>query len=177
MTQKVFDVRGRLVDADLATHNPAETGRALRTIYVLALVSIAFPAPMSGWVGMALGVGSLHALVPWIWLIPVALIAWRVVLVIRRPALLDAPSDHQGLRWCRKIATGLMAVGIAIYLLQWFIVPLARTLFPSGSENGIEFLVLGLGFAMLAAATPVGLLLFETSRLLGFESWCGERQS
>lgn len=177
MTAKVFDARGRLVDADLAAREPAETGRAVRTIYGLALVSIALPAPMSGWVGMALGVTSVRAFVPMIWFIPFALIAWRIVLVIRRSGLLDAPSDHQALRWCRKIGTGLMAVGMVIYLLQWFVVPLARTVFPRGSDNGIEFFVLGLGFAMLAAATPIGLLLFEASRLLGFERWYREQRS
>lgn len=171
MTTTVFDSIGRLVDADRAPPDPAASSHAVRAIYVLALVSIALPAPTSGWIGMALGFGGVRSPFALVWLLTFVLIVWRIVLVIRNPNQLDAPAEQQTLRWCRNAAIAFMAIGSVIFALQWFVIPIARAVFPRGSDNGIEFFVVGIWLAMFAAATPLGLLLFEASRLFGFERW------
>lgn len=172
MTNKVFDSRGRLVDVNPEPRDPASAGRAVRVIYLAALMSMAVPAPTSGWVRLAFGSGGL-------WKSPMALVAvamfalivWRIVVVVRDRSLLDAPIERGFLRGCRTIAVVLMATGVAIYVLQWFVFPIGRAMFPRGSDNGIEFFVVGMWLAMFATAIPLGLLMFEASRLMGFERW------
>lgn len=51
----------------------------------------------------------------------VALAVWRIVVVVRDAGRLDAPIQAGVLRWCRSLAIGLMAVGIAVFLLQLFV--------------------------------------------------------
>ena len=40
---------------------------------------------------------------------------------------------------------------------------------PHGSDNGIEFFVVGLAVMLLAGIAPIGIALFEFSRLRAFE--------
>jgi hypothetical protein len=63
----------------------------------------------------------------------------------------------------------LVAIGLALSTSRFFVRPLGRLLAPHGSDNGIEFFIVGLVIAVLATLAPMGLLLFEFSRLRAFE--------
>lgn len=176
MTTKIFDSRGRLVRRDQPYRDAGTTHHAVRGIYVLAVLSIFVPLRSSGWVGLAVG-GFWLSPFGVVSLAAIALVVWRIVLVLRERARLDAPMQTGLLRWCRSLAIGLMAAGVTVYLLQLFVGPIGRALFPRGSDNGVEFFVVGVWLAMLTALAPLGLLLFESSRLLAFERWYREQRS
>jgi hypothetical protein len=175
MTSRVFDAQGRLARAGRVLNDPASTSHGVRAVYVLALLSSAIPAPTSGWVKLALGTGAWRSPLALVALATFALLIWRIVVVVRYRDRLDAPIGHRGLRWCRAAAVALMATGVASYVLQWFMFPFARAIFPRSGDSGIAFVVAGMWLAALA--TPLGVLLFEASRLLGFERWYREQRS
>jgi hypothetical protein len=55
-------------------------------------------------------------------------------------------------------------------------VPIVRAVVPQGSGNGIEFFMAGMALAAGSGFAPSGLLLFELSRILGFERWYREQR-
>lgn len=176
MTTKVFDSKGRLVDASQHKQSTGATLLGVRAIYVLAILSIFIPLRSSGWVSLAMG-GFFLSPFGVLSLAVAALAVWRIVVVVRDAGRLDSPLQTSVLRWCRSLAVGLMAVGVAVYLLQLFVGPIGRMLFPRGSDNGVEFFVVGVWLAMFAVMAPLGVFLFELSRLLSFERWYREQRS
>ena len=142
---------------------------------MLAILAMLVPW-RSGWAALGLTGGVFS----WVWgvgLSTVALGVWRIVVVLRDTGRLDAPSNSAVLRWCRALAIGLMALGVVGFILQFFIGPIGRALFPRGSDNGVEFFVVGMWFGMVTALAPLGILLFEASRLLSFERWSLEQRA
>jgi hypothetical protein len=75
------------------------------------------------------------------------------------------------------MALALMAIGVAVYLAQWLIGPTGRALYPRGCDNGVEFLVVGLGLAMFSWLAVLGVLLFAGSRFLSFERWYRDQEA
>ena len=138
---------------------------ATRVIYALALLTLAVPGVNSTWVGLTLASGWLGLLA-----LPVALLCLgRAVQVLARPRSLDAPAPVGIVRHLRALGLCLFAAGAASVVLVLFMRPLARTIWPGSSGNGIELYVVGIFVALVASLGPIGLLMFEFSRLRGFE--------
>jgi len=142
--------------------------------YALILLIGVIPFGYSGWVSLALGGLPLAgaALIPFI-----AFALYRTYLVLARPGTLDAPRVEGSLLWLRRIGLALMAVGVVVSAARFAVVPIGRTLFPRGSDNGIEFFIVGLAVAVVAGVAPVGLSLFEYSRLRAFEVRLSRRRA
>ncbi len=68
-----------------------------------------------------------------------------------------------------------MYVGVVGTLLSWFGGPLMRAFMTSRTESGAEYFVAGLYLSFVAGIGTLGLLLFESSRLLAFERLVYER--
>jgi hypothetical protein len=141
------------------------TSLVTRILYAMVLLVSVIPIG-SGWVALAAGATS--------WAGPATILVWilavyRAVLVLARPATLDAPCPGGWLAWCRRLGLGLVATGLALSASRFFVRPLGHLLAPHGSDNGIEYFIVGLVIAVLATLAPMGLLVFEFSRLRGFE--------
>lgn len=142
--------------------------RPLRLLYLLSIVGLFLPATGSGWVALATG-GSWAALFGVSSLLLFALALYRAFSVLRRASMLDAPVMPGLIRWMRTLAVGLMLIGVLSLVLNLSSGHITRWLFPRPSGNGIEFFVVGIWIALAGGWGPVGVLLFECSRLLGFE--------
>jgi hypothetical protein len=142
-----------------------------RLAYALGLVSLAYPFTISGWVmlthgGAWIGLGFVAVL---------AFIAWRASQVLLDRRTLDAPIAAGFARWLRVPGLFLAGIGPVAFALQFLIGAIGRALAPHGSHSGVEFYVAGVGIALLAGLAPLGLLLFEFSRLRAFEqALCGD---
>jgi hypothetical protein len=141
--------------------------------YALILLIAVIPFGYSGWVSLARGglPAAGAALLPFI-----VFALYRAYLVLARPGTLDAPRVEGSLVWLRRIGLTLMAVGVVMSAARFAVVPIGRALFPRGSDNGIEFFVVGLAVAVLGSIAPLGLGLFEYSRLRSFEVWLSRQQ-
>ncbi|CAN5285631.1 hypothetical protein BH09PSE6_BH09PSE6_14850 [soil metagenome] len=139
----------------------------VRALYCLAVLAIALPFGTSGWAALSTGRGVGIRGVPYLLL---AIGLWRIYTVIRYPTTLDAFIPHAFAKVLRIV--GIIGLAFAtIYLAAaLFMGPLTRVLM-SGNRSGIgvEYYVVGTWLAMLGLAVPYGLVLFELSRLIGFE--------
>ena len=189
MASKTFDSKGRLVDVGPQAHSPAldpdqsgATPRALQMLYVLAVASV-FVVPYGAvWVSLAglvhwRSMSILTSLLSSATVLAAALAVWRIAGVVRDPGRLDAPIERGLLRWCRTLALGLMAIGVAGALLQWIAGPLGLNSFARGGSAGGAGYFIAVWAAFSGSMNLLALMLFETSRLLGFEAWYREHRS
>jgi len=143
----------------------------LRCLYCLAVLSAIFPYGMSSWVALTLGTAGMSRIL----LIPTVLFGvlgiWRIFLVARYRETLGAYVFDGALRILRVI--GLIGMFIAVFYLivRFAAPPLLRSLDQGGdvSTRGVMSYVVGVYFAMLQGLVTPGLVIFELSRLLGFE--------
>lgn len=156
---------GRPAEPITRLRSPASS---LRALYVLTLITSIVPLKGSSWVGLATGGGWL-AVLGLTTVILVALAVWRVIQVMRDRHRLAAPPVAGVTRALRVAGVVLMVLGVVVFLLHFFIGSSGRWIAPRGSDNGIEFFVVGLALSMFGGFGVAGILLFEFSRLLGFE--------
>lgn len=146
-----------------------EASTLVRWTYCLAVLSAILPFGMSGWVAATLGgspMQSFSFIGPILFLI---LGAWRIFLVARHRSTLNAFVLGGVMKFMRTLGIAGMAVGVLYLVLRLSAGPLTRAIFRSRSENGVEFYVVGVYLAVLGSLAPLGIILFEFSRLLGFE--------
>ena len=146
-----------------------ETSRAVKIIYCLVLLSSVLPIGLvsSGWVGLAVGSGTLVPFVGPIVFLVIGL--YRVYIVARVTTTLNAPTAVGFIAAMRRMGIFCLYIG-AIHLLLGFVArPLVRALVGVRTENGAEYFVAGVYLSLLAGIGTLGLLLFEFSRLLAFE--------
>lgn len=145
-----------------------------RVLYVLAVAFVFVVPIVVAWVkpsGIVLlqSMSSYNSFVSFA--IEPALAAWRIAMVVRDPGRLDAPIDLTMFRRCRSLALGLMLVGVVAAPLQWIAGPLLASLSASGGvASGVGYF-LGVWAAFSGGLSLLGLVLFETGRLLSFENW------
>ncbi len=150
------------------------TSRAVRVLYVLAVAAVFVVPNVATWISLS-GSGhwqSVSILTSFIFsaVVP-GLAIWRIVGVVRDPGRLDAPVGHGIYRWCRTLALGFMAVGAAGALLQWTAGPLGLDLLGRGGGAGGAGYFIAVWTAFSSSMNLLALALFESSRLLGFETW------
>lgn len=138
--------------------------------YCLTVLAIALPIGLagSGWVRMTVG-GAL-GLIPFVGpLLMLVLGVGRVVQIWRRPYLLDSPVVTGVVRQVQAIGVVLIYAGALAGIANWLSIPVAKMFIKDPGPNGILFYVGGVYLALLGALGPLGLLVFEVTRLLGFE--------
>jgi hypothetical protein len=150
-------------------NGPAST--SLKIVYGLVVVGIILPFGLanSSWVRMTTG-GSPLMLIPM--LAPLALLLiglYRIYMVARVPGTLDLPEVDGIAAAMRAIGIVCLYIGAVGTVLSWLGIPLTKMIFRKGSGTGIEFYVVGVYLAMASGFGWLGLLLFEFSRLIGFE--------
>ena len=146
--------------------------RSVRILYVLGLFAMLLSSVQSGWVGLATG-GSPVLLLFGLGGTVMSIVAiGRAMQVTLGAGVLDAPLAQRGsIHWCRRIGLCLMAAGVLAELPRLLLVPITRAIFGPPSGNGIEYFIMGVAMAAFSGLAPTGVLLFELSRMLGFERW------
>jgi hypothetical protein len=142
---------------------------SLRWLYCLAILSVIFPTGMSGWVAMTVG-GSPFQVIPYIGAIVfLALGIWRMYLVIRHAGTLESFVYSGLLKFLRVVGIIGMVIGVLYLVLRFSYRPIIQSLVKRPSESGVEFYVVGVYLSLLGGFGSLGIILFELSRLLGFE--------
>ncbi len=150
-----------------------EAGRSLRWLYCLTLVAAIFPVGLfgaAGWVGLATG-GGLFSMGRVAVVIFLAMVIYRIVLVARNPQTLSAYIASRKINFLRYLGIFLMAIGLIGSITIFFIRPLTLGLFKNPGDSGVAFFVVGMYLYFVSSFGLVGLLLFEASRLFGFEAF------
>lgn len=149
-----------------------KASRSLKWLYCLSLIAAIFPTGIfgaAGWMGLVTGRGILQG--GFIFVIPFLLIVgYRVFLVARRPHTLDSYITGKGIKALRVIGIFLMAIGMVASIGIFFLKPLTFGIFGTPGDAGIAFFAMGMWLYFFSSAGLYGLLLFEGSRLLGFET-------
>ena len=150
----------------------AEASRSLKWLYCLVLIATIFPTGKlgaSGWVGLATGGGIFGGGIVGLAIL-LAIFIYRIVVVARNPHTLDAYVTSKGTKLLRSFGIFLMVIGLIGSLAVFFIRPLAMGIFGKPGDAGAAFLVVGLALYVMSSAGIAGLLMFEASRLFGFEA-------
>lgn len=148
---------------------PAST--SLKTAYVIAVLAAVVPFGLasSGWVGLAIG-GRAGAGVPFVGpLLLLILGIYRIFSVIRVPGTLDSYQVSGFALVLRKIGAFALYLGVLVAVLNLISRPLMAAFISHRSESGVEFFVVGTYLALLGGFGSLGILMFEFSRILGFE--------
>jgi hypothetical protein len=142
----------------------------LRLLYCLALLSAMIPFGISGYVVATFG-GRPTPLVPYAASIALLFLGlWRLYLVARHSSSLDSYVFDVGTRALRILGIVAMVVGVVYMLLKFGGGPLVKLLRGGRqTESGVEFYVVQLYLTFISGVGPIGILLFEASRIFGFE--------
>jgi len=149
-----------------------EASRSLKWLYCLILVVTIFPSGMlgaSGWVGLATGGGIFGGGLIGLAIL-FAIFIYRIVLVARSPHTLDAYVTSTPVKLLRYFGIFLMVIGLIGSFAVFFIRPLALGIFGKPGDAGVAFFVVGVVLYVISSAGLAGLLMFEASRLFGFEA-------
>jgi hypothetical protein len=149
----------------------SEPSVLLRALYCLAVLSAIYPSGMSGWVAATLG-GA-----PSLYRIPTLLFAalglWRIYAVARHRHTLGSYVFPGPLKVLRVVGIVGLVIGTLYLVLRIGVAPIVRSLNEVGdsSTRGIAGYVAGVYVALLQTVVTPGIIVFELSRLLGFERY------
>jgi hypothetical protein len=149
-----------------------EASKSLKWLYCLTLVAAIFPSGIfgaAGWVGLASGGGMFSGGLMAVAIL-LAIFIYRIVLVTRNPHTLDAYIASTRIRLLRYFGIFLMSIGLIGSFTIFFIKPLALGIFGKPGDSGVAFFVVGLFVYLISSSGLLGLLMFEASRLFGFEA-------
>lgn len=109
---------------------------------------------------------SVQSLGPLLFL---ALGLYRIYSVARTPGTLSTSRVAGFPLLLRRVGTFALYVGAIVAIVGWLAGPLMKLLMTHRTESGAEFFVVGLYLSMSSGIGLLGLVLFELSRLIGFE--------
>jgi hypothetical protein len=147
-----------------------EASKKLKWLYCLTLITSILPTIFgaSGWMGLATGNVLGPALVFLLFWIAIYLV--RIWLVVRHSTTLDSFAPTIFTRGLRKLGIALMTLGCIGSIAIVFNKQLALAFFGKPGDAGVAFFAMGMYLYFLASAGLPGVLIFELSRLLGFEA-------
>lgn len=152
----------------------------LKWLYCLALATGLFPtllAGASGWIAMAVGAGWLGGFGAF-GLLPILILSiYRIVTVVKMQSALGAFITRPSVKVLRLLGISGMIIGVIGSIAILFIVPITVGLFGKMAYSGIAFFATGLGLYLIASVGLPALMLFEFSRLLGFETKLDARRN
>lgn len=149
-----------------------EASKSLKWLYCLTLIAAIFPTGIfgaAGWVGLASGGGLFSGGIIAVAIL-LAVFIYRIVLVARNPHTLDAYIASTRIKLLRYFGIFLMSIGLLGSFTIFFIKPLALGIFGKPGDSGVAFFVVGVFVYLISSSGLLGLLLFEASRLFGFEA-------
>jgi hypothetical protein len=149
-----------------------EASRSLKWLYCLTLIAAIFPSGLfgaAGWVGLATGGGIFSEGIVALAIL-LAIFIYRIVLIVRSPHTLDAYVTSTPVKLLRNLGIFLTAIGLIGSFAIFFIKPLALGIFGKPGDAGVAFFVIGIMIYVISSAGLSGLLMFEASRLFGFEA-------
>lgn len=149
-----------------------EASKSLKWLYCLTLIVAIFPTGLfgaAGWVGLASGGGLFSGGIIAV-IILLTIFTYRIVLVARNPHTLDAYIASTRIKLLRYFGIFLMSIGLIGSFTIFFIKPLALGIFGKPGDSGVAFFVVGIFVYLISSSGLLGLLMFEASRLFGFEA-------
>ncbi|MDD2701209.1 MAG: hypothetical protein PHH36_08210 [Sideroxydans sp.] len=152
-----------------------EASRSLKWLYCLTLIAVIFPSGVfgaAGWIGLATGGGLFRGGIIMM-LILLGLFIYRIVLVVRHSHTLNAFIPGARIKVMRRFGIFLMAVGLLGSFAIFLVKPIALGIFGKPGDSGVAFFVTGMYLYLLSSVGFPGLLMFEASRLFGFEAQFG----
>lgn len=144
---------------------------SLKWAYVIVVLAAVIPFGLSrsAWVAMATG-GAVPGGIPIVGpLVLLVVGVYRAYMVVKVPGTLKSCPVAGFALALRKIGIVGLYVGAVIGVLNVIGGPLMGALMTRRTESGAEFLVAGLFLAMAGGVGVLALVLFELSRLVGFE--------
>jgi uncharacterized membrane protein len=156
---------------------PTHSNPGLRVAYTLVLLGLLLPIGLSasGWVGLTFGRGGRGAVMIVGMLLFAALVLWRLIVVVSGRARLELPVTTGALHALRIFGIVCICLGAVVFILDIFGRPLLRMIYPTPSDAGVMFYVVGVYLAALKSVGTFGILCFEFSRLRTFEAERSER--
>jgi hypothetical protein len=148
-----------------------EANKLLKWLYCLALISSIFPPLLTGpfgWIAVFSGGGVMRS-VGIIVITLSAIYLYRVVLVVRHENTLDAFITGKLVRSFRVLGIILMALGLIGTLTLFILKPILLDIFSKPGDSNVAYFVTGIYFYLISNVGFPGVMLFEASRLLGFE--------
>ena len=148
-----------------------EANKLLKWLYCLALISSIFPPLLMGpygWIAVASSGGVMRG----VGIIVIAFSAiylYRVALVVRHENTLDAFITGKLVRSLRVLGIILMALGLIGTLTLFISKPILLGIFSKPGDSGVAYFVTGIFVYLISNVGFPGVMLFEASRLLGFE--------
>jgi hypothetical protein len=142
---------------------------SLKVAYCVVLLGAVLPFGLakSGWVALATGgMGVVPVVGPLAFL---ALGLYRVFLVARGQGALDSQPAQGVASVLSAIGKVLLYLGALVVALGWISGPLMHAFIHGRTDAGAAYFVVGLYLSLAGGIGTLGLLLFEFSRLLGFE--------
>jgi hypothetical protein len=141
----------------------------LRVFYCLAIVSVVVPWPMSGWVALTLGTAGTPSFMFFVPLLLLVVGIWRIYQVAAVPHTLDSYVEGGALKALR--IAGLIGMGCGVLMMLFRFAPglLVGAMGGARSDTGVEFYLVGIVLALVGGVGSLGIVLFEGSRLMGFE--------
>jgi len=146
----------------------------LRLVYILVVAVTILPFGISntGWVAATIG-GRSSALAALPLVGPLVLLAlgvYRIWLVLRSSETLNSYRTAGAASVLRVLGLVALHVGAIVGVINFAARPMMRMLVSQPSDSGIEFYVVGVLVGLISGVGPFGIILFEFSRLLAFES-------
>lgn len=148
------------------------TSSSLKWAYALVVLSSVIPIGLakSGWVGMMTG-GWAFGGVPFVGPILFLIIGlYRVGSIVQETSTLDSPEVSGLALALRKVGIVGIYIGAVVAVLNLVAGPLMKMLMTHKTESGAEYFVVGVYLALAGGLGVLGLVVFEFSRLLGFEA-------
>ena len=145
-----------------------QANKYIRPLYCLSLIALLLPSLQSGWVSLTVGFHPLQLGI-WFHLALLLFVIYRIYNVIRLPQIFSFIPPKRSLKIANQIGLGLMLLGLLITIAKYL--GLISLLFISkyAQASSLYFYIGGFYFALLADILPAGIMVFELSRLLGFE--------
>jgi hypothetical protein len=145
---------------------------SLKWVYSIVVLSAVVPVGVasSSWVAMARGGGGALAGLPYLGPLLLLLLGlYRTYLVARVPGTLASYPAAGFAGVLRRFGVFALYFGAAVGLLNLSAGPLMKLLMTPRTESGAEFFVVGVYLSFLGGVGVLGLVLFELSRIVGFE--------
>ncbi|MDB5801581.1 MAG: hypothetical protein JWL63_2520 [Rhodocyclales bacterium] len=148
-----------------------QANKYLRGLYCLALILTFFPTALfgsTGWAALATG-GGLLAGGALLALPMLFAFIYRIFLVAKYKDTLNAINVNGFTALVRKLGILLMILGVLGAVSILFTRVIALGIFGQAGEGGIAYFVVGMYAYLIAGLGLPGVMVFEASRLFGFE--------
>jgi hypothetical protein len=144
---------------------------SLKWAYVIVVLTAVSPFGLShsGWVAMATGGGVLGGVPVLGPLVLLVVGVYRAYLVVKVPGTLESYPVAGFALGLRRIGVVALYVGAVMGLLDVLAGPLMMVLVRGRSQAGVGLFAAGLYLSILGRVGILALVLFELSRLVGFE--------